>query len=76
MTAPTTEQALEGVYEALASDNKDIDLHIDRLRAVLKSTGQKEAVLDPSRLFQNNRDGRKTLQAYFRRRGVKVVFKS
>jgi hypothetical protein len=34
----------------------------------------KEAVFDPARLVQNNRSGRKLMQAYFRQRGVTVKF--
>jgi hypothetical protein len=31
-------------------------------------------VFDPSRLAINNRQGRKTMQAYFKKRGVTVTF--
>jgi hypothetical protein len=31
-------------------------------------------VFDPTRLVQNNRAGRKLMQAYFRQRGVSVSF--
>jgi hypothetical protein len=34
----------------------------------------KEAVFDPSKLEQNNRSGRKLMQAYFRQRGVAIKF--
>lgn len=69
------DEARTAIYESLANDNKDIDLHIDNLKAVLRETGDKEAVLDPAHLFQNNREGRKLLQSYFKRRGVKIRFK-
>lgn len=71
----STDEATAAVYESLASDNKDLDLHIACLKAALRDAGQKEAVLDPARLYQNNREGRKLLQSYFKRRGVKVSFK-
>nr|WP_209007751.1 hypothetical protein [Roseibium litorale] len=70
----TVAEATSRVYESLQADNLDIDLHIAALKAALAREGQKEAVLDPSRLVQNNRQGRKLLQAYFRQRGVKVSF--
>lgn len=70
------DDAMAAVYESLAQDNKDIDLHIGNLKTAMRASGQREAVVDPERLFQNNREGRKMMQAYFKKRGVKVVFKS
>ena len=74
MSEPTVEDATEGVYASLQADNADLDAHIATLKAALARTGQKEAVFDPARLAQNNRQGRKLMQAYFRQRGVKVTF--
>ena len=34
--------------------------------------GAKEAVFEPAKLAQNNRQGRKLMQAYFRQKGVTV----
>ncbi|WP_417689333.1 hypothetical protein [Roseibium sp.] len=62
------------VYDSLQADNEDIDLHIAALKAALKREGVKEAVFDPTKLVQNNRSGRKLMQAYFRQRGVTVKF--
>ncbi|TYC56098.1 hypothetical protein FMN50_11485 [Rhodobacterales bacterium] len=72
----TIADATNRVYESLQADNEDIDTHIAALKAALQREGLKEAVLDPNRLVQNNRSGRKLLQAYFRQRGVKVAFAS
>nr|WP_209008527.1 hypothetical protein [Roseibium polysiphoniae] len=72
----TVADATNRIYESLQADNEDIDLHIAALKPALKREGLKEVVLDPSRLVQNNRSGRKLLQAYFRQRGVKVSFAS
>jgi len=69
------EQAVNAVYEALANDNKEIDQCIAQLKAALKEAGQKDAVFDAERLAQNNREGRKRMQSYFKKRGVNVVFK-
>jgi hypothetical protein len=44
------------------------------LKTALAQAGQKEAEFDPARLVQNNRQGRKLMQAYFRQRGVTVKF--
>lgn len=76
MSALTLEQATEAVYASLANDNEDIDLHIANLKAALAASGQKQAVFAPSRLAQNNRQGRKMMQAYFKKRGVSVAFES
>lgn len=74
MTALSLEQALENVYQSLRDDNLDIDTHIAALKASLAAAGKKEAEVDPSKLVQNNRQGRKMMQSYFKKRGVTVVF--
>lgn len=74
MSALTVSQAIENVYTSLADDNRDINDHIDALKTALKAEGQTEAVFVPSRLAQNNRQGRKMMQAYFKKRGVNVAF--
>lgn len=76
MSELTVADATSRVYASLEADNEDIDRHIAALKDALKREGLKEAVLDPARLVQNNRSGRKLLQAYFRQRGVKVTFAS
>lgn len=67
--------ATEAIYGSLADGNRDIDLHIANLKAIMMQTGLKEAVFDPARLVQPNREGRKMMQSYFKRRGVTVKFK-
>jgi len=67
-------EAIEAIYTSLENDNEDIDLHIANLKAAMKEEGVKEAVFKPDRLAQNNRQGRKVMQAYFKKRGIKVVF--
>lgn len=74
MSEPTVTEAIDSIYASLQADNADIDAHIATLKAALTREGMKEAVFDPARLAQNNRSGRKTMQAYFRRRGVSVKF--
>ncbi|HOO82685.1 MAG TPA: hypothetical protein PK513_09295 [Alphaproteobacteria bacterium] len=81
MSAPlvetlSLEQAKEAIYTSLTNDNEDIDLHIANLKAAMNAAGEKEAVFAPDRLSQNNRAGRKMMQSYFKKRGVKVVFAS
>lgn len=72
----TYEQALENVYASLQNDNEDIDAHIAELKKAMAGEGLKTALVDPARLAQNNRQGRKMMESYFRKRGVVVEFKS
>jgi hypothetical protein len=74
VSEPTVAEAIDSIYASLQADNTDIDAHIATLKAALAREGMKEAVFDPARLAQNNRSGRKLMQAYFRQRGVTVKF--
>lgn len=74
MSELTLAEATENIYASLRADNADIDAHIATLKAVLTREGMKQAVFDPTKLVQNNRSGRKLMQAYFRQRGVSVTF--
>jgi predicted nucleic acid-binding Zn ribbon protein len=74
VTEPTVAETTSRIYESLQANNADIDLHIANLKAALTREGLKEAVFDPARLVQNNRSGRKLMQAYFRQRGVTVKY--
>jgi len=74
VSEPTVAEAIDSIYASLQADNADIDMHIATLKAALAREGMKEAVFDPARLAQNNRSGRKLMQAYFRQRGVSVKF--
>jgi predicted nucleic acid-binding Zn ribbon protein len=74
MSETTVAEAIGQIYQSLQADNADIDLHIATLKMALSREGLKQAVLDPAKLVQNNRSGRKLLQAYFRQRGVTVTY--
>ena len=74
MTDITLDQAMDDVYASLKNDNRDLDSHIAVLKAALAREGLSEATFDPKRLAQNNRQGRKLMQSYFRKRGVTVSF--
>ena len=74
MTTLTLEQAIENIYTSLNNENQDLDTHIAALKSVLAATAQKEVTVVPARLPQNNRQGRKMMQTYFRKRGVAVNF--
>ncbi|MGO7021924.1 hypothetical protein [Rhizobium leguminosarum] len=73
VSEPTVADATNRIYESLQADNADIDVHIAALKAALTRAGVKEAVFE-ARLVQNNRSGRKRMEAYFRQRGVTVKF--
>ena len=70
----TVSEALEQIYASLANDNTEIDARIRDLKTALAAEGVKDAVVEPTRLAQNNRQGRKMMQSYFKKRGVSVVF--
>ena len=74
MSELTVAEATDNIYASLRADNADIDAHIATLKAALTREGIKQAVFDPTKLAQNNRSGRKLMQAYFRQRGVSVRF--
>jgi hypothetical protein len=70
----TVAEAIDNIYASLRDDNRDLDAHIAALKSALAREGRKEAVFDPGKLAQNNREGRKRMQAYFRQHGVAVSF--
>jgi len=70
----TLDEAMNNIYASIRADNADLDQHIAALKAALARDGVKEAVFEPGKLAQNNRQGRKLMQSYFRKRGVTVTF--
>lgn len=74
MSDLTLTEAMDNIYASIKGNNEDLDTHIAALKSVMAREGLTEAVFDPSRLAQNNRQGRKFMQAYFRKRGVTVSF--
>jgi hypothetical protein len=70
----TVEQALEAVYTSLNADNEGIDEAIAGLKAALSAKNESAIIVDPARLTHNNRQGRKMMQSYFKKRGVTVNF--
>ena len=70
----TVTEALEQIYDSLANDNVEIDARIRDLKAAMTAEGVKEVVVEPARLAQNNRQGRKLMQSYFKKKGVAVAF--
>lgn len=76
MTDLTLTEALDNIYTSLTDNNNELDGHIAALKQVLAREGLSEAVFKPAKLAQNNRQGRKIMQAYFKKRGVAVSFAS
>ena len=70
MSDLTLAQAIDNIYASIKADNEDLDTHIAALKAAMAREGAKEAVFEPSKLAQSNRQGRKLMQAYFRKKGV------
>ena len=70
----TLAQAIDNIYASIRDNNADLDDHIKALKAAMASEGAKEALFEPEKLAQNNRQGRKLMQAYFRQKGVKIEF--
>lgn len=65
---------IEDIYGELSRDNEALDPLILEAKKALGEAGLTELLMKNDRLAQNNRQGRKLLQAYFRQRGVKVAF--
>jgi hypothetical protein len=70
----TLNQAIDNIYTSITNDNEDLDSHIAALKAAMVREGVKEAVFEPGKLAQSNRQGRKIMQSYFRKKGVAVSF--
>lgn len=76
MAESATDKILEDIYASLHNNNEGIDSLIVNLKAVLASNGEKSVTVDASRLPVSNREGRKTMQIYFKKRGVTIDFAS
>lgn len=66
--------AIEAIYTSIRNDNEDIDVHIAALKGAMEREGVKQATFETSKLAQPNRQGRKLMQAYFRKKGIAVDF--
>lgn len=67
-------QAIESIYASLKADNQELDLRIAELKAAMAREGTRQVTFEPGKLAQNNRQGRKLMQAYFRQKGIKIDF--
>ena len=74
MSQITVAEAIEAIYASLRNDNEELDAHIAALKGAMTREGLKEATFETSKLAQPNRQGRKLMQSYFRKKGVTVGF--
>ena len=74
MSDLTLSQAIDNIYTSIKNNNEDLDAHIAALKGAMVREGAKEAVFEPAKLAQSNRQGRKIMQAYFKKKGVAVAF--
>ena len=74
MTDKAVTQAIEAVYTALHNNNEGLDARIVDLKTAMHGAGVKVATIEAARLPQNNRQGRKMMQTYFKKRGVALEF--
>ena len=74
MSDLTLNEAIDNIYESIKNDNEELDAQIAALKAAMAREGVKEAVFEPGKLAQSNRQGRKIMQSYFRKKGVTVSF--
>ena len=75
MSDITLTEAIDNIYASLREDNKDLLIHMTALKAAMAREGVQEAIFDPVKLAQNNRQGRKLMQSFFRQKGIKIDFK-
>ena len=74
MTATTVSEAIDAIYTSLQNNNEDLDSHIAALKRAMALEGIKEATFETGKLVQPNRQGRKLMQSYFKKKGVAVGF--
>lgn len=67
-------EALEKVHASLNDNNVGLDETIVVLKTAMVAAGEKTVTMVKERLPQNNRQGRKMLQTYFKKRGVLVEY--
>ncbi len=74
MSSISVAEAIEAIYASIRNDNEELDTHIAALKAAMAREGVKEATFETAKLVQPNRQGRKLMQSYFRKKGVAVGF--
>lgn len=70
----SVQNAIDAIYESLKQDNLELDARIKELKDAMIAAGEKTAMFDTNKIAQNNRQGRKLMQSYFKQKGVKIDF--
>ena len=74
MTNTAVNKALDDVYASLNNENLGLDECILALKIALFAEGKKSFEADPARIPHPNRQGKKLMQSYFKKRGLAVTF--
>ena len=74
MSDLTMSEAIDNIYASIKNNNEELDAHIAALKGAMAREGATEAVFEPGKLAQGNRQGRKIMQSYFKKKGVTVSF--
>ena len=74
MTDDALNAKLNDIYASINNDNENLDALILELKILLHARGMKSAVIDNAKLVQPNRQGRKMMHSYFKKRGVDLTF--
>ncbi len=74
MSDMTVSQAIEAIYASIKNDNDELDARIADLKAAMAREGASEATFETGKLAQPNRQGRKLMQAYFKKKGIAIGF--
>lgn len=74
MSNMTVSEAIDAIYASLKNDNEELDAQIAALKGAMAREGVKQATFETGKLAQGNRQGRKLMQSYFRKKGVTVAF--
>ena len=74
MADVTVSEAIDAIYASIKNNNEDLDAHIAALKRAMVTESVKEATFETSKLVQPNRQGRKLMQSYFKKKGVAVGF--
>lgn len=72
----SVENALNGLYEALNADDNNAGVNdaIAAMKAALSEADEKSVEVEPTKLPNNTREGRRMLKSYAKKRGLVVTF--
>lgn len=74
MANTALDKALDAIYASLKNNHEELDERIAALKAVLQAENMASVEIDSTKIPHPNRQGRKIMESYFRKRGVIVTF--